>query len=1107
MRILKKIVDNGTIVGYQVEDGTFVLPMCKKALYMELYIEPLIAEGYKYYNYDADSIEDPDGRPISEHEAMSFAEVDDVEWFASENTAEASALSDAEAAKYYTFREESAISFRQESSYEINTRKELEQYLDEMSRMMFQAVFSTDNRPLNSFVHPDALFTLEELDSDPKVKRYFDVIMKRHQMRNYSSYQWLVQWLCDKGVLNTLTPSTAEFLSAYYAWGPEGLKDKCTNFELKMNVDGVFAFIKDPLVNTNPMTYIAENRVAKVTVVDPREGIHYLKTHEQMSQISDVKDFGRSRIIVNSNDTLLGIRRMQNTGKKYTAIGRTSVSDVSDRVYFTMISGNGYTYTYKVAHNKLKVGLAYSNTNQEIYSSTNNFGLASVVPSVTIPIDVVANATDYYLWNLAIIKSAQLIQMKSKKAPASSTTEYLLKDGVNPVATVDMMAHSISKNPGYTVNRKYTLEVKGDDLTSALNVYLKDIPDYILKAYNLTEDDLEEGLSSFLELADVDDLKDRREAMMSMRIGPNDPGFDPTYQDYQTKMGRSNVEFNEARALLVAGEKMMDAVDYYTKIKFVHDCIHGKLSVNNFGEGLMNDMGASYSIAAECILSVIYAEYGNEPDRDTAVNFILDIENSDLIDIGKIFKLRDQALKGYLADFGQYRATRADGNSWIWAYCTKVFREISNAPIEQQRPYMMELVVLENNKTDLPTRTLMTACVRDAIEKAGFDDTPFESDGPLETWSEKESALKSADWLAAKLFFYIYAGGIKTEPVNGNYIVTMNMRDNVDLAIEVPEAVVNFVKSFNKETHKRYITVFDFCKYEYNPNTKNGTFNICLVNADVDPWHVKPKQGYRIKTYSLLSNYYDQATLDGANGAGYYQQNYNDGGICVEPMRNFYKVAGKFIPESPIEETLMYEEMCKNAQTLSDLDEFLFLDQFEYIFAYVKRWAIARKQANAMGKKLISIPLKQDIVYAPFAYSFCDELPPQEPVYADDTYFDDKQAQSTAIVKQLNWQDYDQSRLAIAGRQVTIKEFSIRDVDLNNIANIGDILSGDYVASIPVVITGNYINVRDESIIRVAVSRLTAENIAMFLDAGIMRQISENKYFIRAINGDYVLEV
>lgn len=1105
MKILKAIMDNGTIVGYLVEDGDFILPICKRGLFTELYIEPLIAAGYKYFGYDADLIEDADGNPISSYETMDFAEVDDVEWFSSVNIADSSALSDAEAAKYYTFREESALTFKTEESYEINTREELIQYLVGLNRSLYTASFSTDNRPLNSFVHPDALFTIDELIENPESKQYFAIIMRRHKMRNWAAYEYLINYLYDKGVLETKTPSTAEFLRAYYAWGPEGLKDKCTNFELKMSVDGVFTFIKDPLSNDDPMTYVTANRTAKVTVVDGNENVHFLKTHENMSNITDVKDFNRSRIIVNSNDRLLSIRRMQNTGYKYSAIGGTMYSDVSDRIYFTVVAGNGYVYTYKVSHNKLKIGLSYTNTNQEIFSVTDNFGFASVTPYVTIPMDTVHSATDYYMWNMAILKAAQLIDRKSKKAPVQSTTEFLLKDGVNPIATVDMMANSISKNPQFLSNRKYNLETKGSDLTDALELYLRDIPDYILKAYNLTEDDLEDGINTFLDIADVDDLCDRREMMMSLQIGPNDPGFDPTYNDYSSKVGKKNADMNQLRSILAGGESMIDAVDYYTKVKFVSDCIRGKLSVNHFGDGIINDMGASYMVAAECILSVAYAEFGDNPDRQQVINFISTIENSDLIDINKIFRQRDMALKGYLADYGTYRQTRANENAWIWAYCTKVFREISNAPIEKQRPYLMELVVLENNKADLPTRKLMTECVRQAIEAYGFDDKKFDDDGDYATVSEKSVALQSADYVAAKLFFFVLAGGIKTEPVDGNYIVPINLQDDKNIEVSLPIGVVDFIKRFDKESHKKYITVYDFCKYEYNPNTKFGTFNICLVNADVDPWHVKPKKGYSIKSYSLLSNYYEQATLDSANGQGYYLQNYNDGTIAVAPLKTLYR--SRFIPESPVEETLMYENICKEAQTTDGLAEFMYLDQYEYIFAYVRRWAIARKTANAMGKKLISIPLKQDIVYAPFAYSFCDELPPQEVVYSDDPNFDDKRAQNSAENRIISWKQFDESNLAIQTSQASIKEFQLRDIDLDNVNSIQDIISGEYVSTIPIVVSGNYINVKDDSLIRVAVTRMTKADVQQFTEAGIIRQISESKYFIRAINGDYILEV
>lgn len=1105
MQILQRIVENGVIIGYQVKDDRFTLPMCKKALYLEMYMNPLIEAGYKYYGYEADTIEDPDGAPISTHESIDRSEVDDMEWFASVELAASSALSDAEASKYYTFREESAYQFKTESSYTINTREEFITYLEQAQSTFFTVDYVTDNRPINFFVNPEALFTIDEVREHPEYKRYFDIIVKRHHFRNYGAYKDLVRWLMEQGVLKTDTPTMAEFLAAYYAWGPEGLKDKCTKFETKLNVDGLFQFMKDPLGTSNAESYVFSNRERMLSIIDGRENVHFLKTHESYNDITDVTDFQRARIIVGSNDSLLRIRRMSNTGKKYTALNQTLYSDVSDRLYITLISESGYTYCYKVSHNKMRFGLFHTESNSAVYSSDKNFVFTSAFPSLSIPIDVVNNSTDYYLWNLCIIKANQLVQAKSKVAPAKSTAEFLLKDGMNPVGVIDMISHSISKNKDFNVNKKYSLSDKEDDLCNALELYLQDIPDYILHAYNLTEEDLDNGVESFLDLADVDDLRDRREQMMDQKILPGQVGFDDTYKDYQTKYAKNNAMINSVSELVGRVGRKYDAIDYYTKIKLVYDCLHGNVSVDNFGDGIMADLGASYILAAQCMLSVIYAEFGNEPNRETAEEVIINIENSDLIDINKIFKMRDNAFKGYMVDFAEYRKTRGCTNTWVWAYCTKVFREISNAPIEKQRPYLMELVVIENSKPDLLIRQLMSKCVEESIEKCDFSEEFYADDGVLNTWNEKKCAMKSADYLAAQLFFYIYAGGVKTEPVNDVYKVQLGVYDNQTVEIDVPIGVYDFVKSFNKQTHVRYMTVYDYCKYEYNPNTSVGTFNICLVNASVDPWHVKPKRGYSIKSYALLPNYYDQASLDGANGDGFYEGAYAIKAISVSPLKGSYK--DLFIPTSEITEIMMYEDEVRNCTDVETLYEFLSMEQHEYIFAYVRRWAMERKRAEAQGKKLISIPLKQDIVYAPLAYAYCEELPPSNPVYSMDEEIDNKSCQRVTEVRNISWKNFVDQQTALTARTVTIREFSINDVSIYEANSISDILSGEFKSDVTVMVSGNYLVVQGESVFRIAVSRLTTNQIDDFVRAGVLRTIGENKYFISAINGDYVLEV
>lgn len=1109
MKILKRITENGSTVGYTIDEGGIILPMCNDALYTEFYIRPLTEAGYKYFSRNADEIVDPDGVSLASYESIELSTIDSVEWLASLDLAATSMLSDVDASVFYTFREESVISFRTEPSYEINTREEFIAYLKGLKYTFYSTSYSIDNRPINSFVHPDALFTIDEIIANPEYKLYFDIMAKRHCMKDFAAYRNLVSWLMNKGVLSTANPTMAEFLEAYYAWGPDGLKDKCTNVEAKLSVDGLFSFTRDPLSNRTPEDYVLSNRENKVAIVDANQGLHFLKTHESTDNITDVKDFGRARLAISSNDTIMAIRRTQFDGYKYQAVKGTLYSDVSDRLYITLLSESGYTYIYKVAHDQYKLGLANTSTNSSVVSSKNNFAVASIIPSIMIPINMLRDSNDYYLWNLSIIKTASLIKDRTFEVPYRSTADFLLSDGVNPIAVIDYISNAISKKNTFEVNCRYELSQPDDDFNDALDLYLSDIPEYILEVFGLVNEELPYGPESFLELADIDNLNDRREAMMNGQLSIGDEGFDVTYKKYQSTFSKTAALMSDAGAMLGRGKVTYDAIDYYTKLKLVSDCLHGNLSIDNFGDGQLADAGASYRIAAECIMSVIYTEFGNTPDVDLASQAIINIDNSSLINISRIFKVRDKALKGYMVDYANYRKNRACDNTYMWAYCTKVFREISNAPIEKQRPYLMELVGVNNDsKQNKAIRKLMVTIVEEAIEEANISDTRYGFDGTsMGEWSDRRCAKMSTEFIAAKLFFFIMAGGVKDEPVDGVHSVKMNMYDSRDLVVKVPADVVAFVRNYNIEENKVYITVYDYCRFEYNPDTVTGTFSICLVNADVDPWHVKPKKGYSIKSYGLIPNYYEQATLDKVNGENFYLTACNNKEIVVSPIREsqYKKNAGSV---ATMTELLNDENECRMAQDPSELDGFLSRKASEPIFAYVRRWALERKKANNLGKRLYSIPLKQDIVYNSLASIFCDDIPSTEATYVSDTSFDDKASQKITTVRPISWRDYENNvALLTTKKNNVVERLSVEDIELYNVGNIKHIISGEWKSSIPVLVSGNYITIISNDKTKLFVPRLTQEDISNFVSAGIIYPISQDKYYLTAINGDYILTI
>jgi hypothetical protein len=90
---------------------------------------------------------------------------------------------------------------------------------------------------------------------------------------------------------------------------------------------------------------------------------------------------------------------------------------------------------------------------------------------------------------------------------------------------------------------------------------------------------------------------------------------------------------------------------------------------------------------------------------------------------------------------------------------------------------------------------------------------------------------------------------------------------------------------------------------------------------------------------------------------------------------------------------------------------------------------------------------------------------------------------------------------------VSLKEVSTSNITLEEFQKLRDIIREVQPNNIPIIVTGNYINVKGDTLFRIAVSRLTLQQIMEFANNGILTKIGEKKYFIRAINGDFILEV
>ena len=1111
MKITNKIMDQGRMVGVMINDADYSLPMCNRALYLENYIAPLTEDGYKYYSYSADEIEMPGGSSIIDLPAIDLAEIDEVEWLASIELANAEALTDSEASKYYSYKQRSVIAWKEPVTYMINTRSELIEYLLTTERSWSGITYGLDNRPINAITNPEALFTVDELIEHPELKSFLNIIQKRHIFRNYDAYLDTVKFLLDTGALTNPNPSMAEFISAYYAWGPEGIKDICTSSEMKLSVDGSFEWVDDNLTSTDAERRVFANRTKKMGFYTEDSKINYLKHHIDISEITDYKEFERARLCVDSNDILMRLRRADFKGKRLYPLNAMYFSDVSDRLYITLQSESGFAYQYKVSHDKVRFGLRHGQGTAEIFLSSYNFCVASIVPGVTIELENITDANDYFLWNKALFKAILILDARTEKAPSLSTSEFLLKDGVSPVTMINYMTKMVSRYPNFRVHEKVYLRDGSNPITNALDLYIGGVPEEILQAFQLTYEDIEGDINNFIDMADTDDLEDRRELMLRDALTDKDEGFDPTFFDWHAKYAKTIEDSGMRKMYLDNARNRTDAIDFYTKVKFVRDCIAGNLSIGNMGEGRLSDIGASYKTIAEVLMTALYAVCGDAPTRERGSMFIEELGTSDALDLDVVFRKRNNAYNGYLADFAEYRSCRASKTTWLWAYCSRVFREISNAPIEQQRPYLMELIGLDT-KRDLPIRELATAIITMAIKEAGFSDSPLDKfDDRLANKSMLSCALSSAEFLAAKLVFHVIAGGIKSEPVDGNYEVNMDLDENITLKVKVPVAAYDIFKRIDVNSRRYYITVFDYCKYEYTQfagKSPTGEFFFCLVNAEVDPWHVKPRKGYSIKSYPLLPNYYDQKVLDSNAGIpDYYANGVTNKAIIQTPIITSYNKPN-FVPavdpSNPLE-MVDAENIAKNATELSELNYVLDYRVQEYIFAYVRRWGLARKMAKEKGKKLYSIPLKQDICLRGLAPLFCDKMPADDVVLCDDIA-DDRFAMFNLETKTTSWRDLTKTTMSIVQHIWIVRPFeAIKDI-LGSGSTSGILVDGNTKMA-PINVSGNYLVVHDgEKWNRILVKSLTPEAIKEFVAVGYFTPIGEDKYFIHGVNGDFVVE-
>lgn len=984
MKITKKIIRDNEVVGYLLGDSAFPIPLPIRALYSSMYLPELVDAGYKFYDY-AGKICDASGSFIVDLPPMDFSEVDEMEWMAGMDFA-SNAMSDAEASKYYTFDENvQEISFRA-GNYTITTREQFIQYLNSVRTELRSFGFALDHRPINYFVAPEARFTLAEISEGGLAATYFEIINDRRTFKDYSDYEHLISFLISEGVLQSSYPTEGELIQAYYAWGPDGINAKCINQKFKPAVDGYFNRADDGLDYSSPEFKTVSNREFNLPIIQDNEmNIRYLRHTQTLRNVMAVEDFDRARLIIPNDSQLTARKRSKPTDYMYTFSGVGALSDVSDRIYFTLRSEDNFSYTYKASKNNIMLSLESGNKIE--FVAGHNFRFLTQISNTYLSLDEVHSMEDYMLWNICIAQAAKYVQSRTTKPVCNNTYSMLMKVGMSPISAINYMVDRVT-GPGrdeFESNAKVYAKYEGLK-TTCIQLFQSPVPHSILDAFMLSPEEVS-NVYDFVEKADVEDLCSRRLDMLENHLKPDMPGYDYTFiLDPKERMFKESI-----------ADIPNDALFYYSNAKFVIDAMSGTIAIDALGDGINEDAASAHKLAATIIMSLIYQAKGDNPSVSDGLELIESLEHSRYCDIYSLFKIRDNAYKGYLLDYSTAVEKAASMKNIYWMYANKTFRELSNKPIDKTRPWLLEVICMDSRvKNDKTLMEICCAYASNAIESIEFENKNkvlIPAVKHLQTRQIIKPAFTYGDllkrfegYLASELFFKIL--GIKLVDGNDTYTVNFTLSDlGLNIPIEISSQVVSLVKGTisNDPTHIKYISIFDYNKMEYEEGVNGRGFIYHMVNANVDMWNVKPKKGYKINMVPLAPSYYRAADLNTIGGLG-YKEGLQKNGIAIQTdLMDVCTNVSRIVchADTTWDKDIIRKMYIKvrDTQYAFMLDEYDSFGSEDYIFVYMKKWALLSKGAKTDNLICEHMPHRSDIFWSELAPMLNMEAPSRVPTY------------------------------------------------------------------------------------------------------------------------------
>ena len=1066
---------NGNVVGFLVEDG-IAYCISPKLLYSEMIIRQMVEAGYEYHDYNYEHIT-YHGESIVDLPALLPDTNTNLEILMNNKNGKHRILSDAEASKYYTFTgnaDTPVIEFSTMKEYLINTREELERYVKEQEAKASIDV-NTPVLPLNMIVNPEIYFTPNEILAGNAL--YARAIRLR-KFNSFNQYKKSCDILADLGFMSPNDTSARSFLQAWYAFGPDLIKGDVTKYKFSYDVDGEFqngdrlpVEIKGER-GEDGYSSNSQNRIFKPGIFDTRTGEVVDSEGNRYSTGGVVSfDMGERKPIYLTQSIFTKVR-MGKGFEQYRVIPSVGYTDCTDRIYFTVKDGS-YDVEVKIDLYRIRVSFG-----QQAAPFDVPFTIASMFADLCYNIEFVDSEEKY---NKVLLSQFHAIA-KSKDLTIDpifrSNADYLQTMGMNPISITKRYITEFRKDPGmYTELNPAWREQ--DDLICAIELYVKPIPDYIRDAFELPATIVTK--SQFLDY--VDPSAYALKLQMSQDISSQDesaPSFVPTTMNssqatsYVYSLVREGIEH--------------EPLNYYTFINFIDGILNGTESYGALFEGISEDAKINIEGCSAILRAVAHA-VNPTANIEEFSRILADIDT--YVNVNTIYRRRTSAAVGCIRDLAEDARRRYSDDVYAFTYVTKVFRELSNKPATEQRPYMLELFAFCNrNKAELKCRRDFRELVSNALQDIEVVPGDLSYDIPFERYANTVAtkAQLSQDFagmagaeLLFRCFIGVHSGKI---PVDRDYAHTLRIGAGVNVTCIIPAGLLQEVKAMNPANLRKYVTLYEYTELEVTMFEKDEAVSqFTCINADIDPWNVNPKPGFSIKSYPLMVNYFNPKILGQNVGTALTSKYIADGVKVVEDLV-FNKGVTPLIPDTDYS---MSDAIVPVAERYEDLNCLLDLSSSESTRAYIKRWNLLRKKAKDEGKVLLTMPLKQDVLYPEFGMTLGYEIE-TEPTYTSDATRSSAYRDDTDVL--------------------VLRNSGVSNAITENSTGVGHPLMLKNISSEMLLKFGEVLNTNAPVINLSSISTtLNGEPVGLEFMQKYGVQVSENTWMARALNGIVVLEV